>query len=92
MRPTDNSSKECSVRPRQHLPPESLGEQQRTRAVHVTLTLQSAHTQFPVGTSKKRPRVTARECADTISLRIRRYCMMGVLRWPYLSTPEGTKA
>jgi hypothetical protein len=43
------------VRPRQHLPPRSLGEQQRARPVYITLTLHKSHTQFPVGTSEKRP-------------------------------------
>jgi hypothetical protein len=54
-RSTERSIKERSVRPRQHLPPRSLGKQQRARTVHITLTLNKIHTQFPVGTSKKRP-------------------------------------
>jgi hypothetical protein len=43
-----------SVRSRQHRPPGSLGEQQRTGTVHITLTLHKSDTQFPVGTSKER--------------------------------------
>jgi hypothetical protein len=43
-----------SVRSRQHRPTGSLGVQQRTGAVHITLTLHKSYTQFPVGTSKER--------------------------------------
>jgi hypothetical protein len=50
-----HSIKERSVRPRQHLPPSSLDDQQRTGAVHITLTLHESYTQLPVGTSKERP-------------------------------------
>jgi hypothetical protein len=94
---TEHSIKEGSVGSRQHLPPGSLGEQQRSRAVHVTLTLHQSQTQFPVGTefgsgaSKKRPLVTAREHDDAISLRVRRNRMMGLPRCPYVSTLAGTK-
>jgi hypothetical protein len=42
-----------SVRSRQHRPPGSLGEQQRTGTVHITLTLHKSNTQVPVGTSKE---------------------------------------
>jgi hypothetical protein len=52
----DTTFKERSVHPRQHLLPCSHGRQQRTRAVHMTMPLHWSHTQFPVGTSKKRPR------------------------------------
>jgi hypothetical protein len=38
-----------------HLPPQSIGERPRARAVHRTLTLHKSQSQFPVGTSKKRP-------------------------------------
>jgi hypothetical protein len=48
------SIKVRSVRSRQHRPPGSLGEQQRTGTVHITLTLHKSYTQFPVGTSKER--------------------------------------
>jgi hypothetical protein len=51
---TQRSIKVRSVRSRQHRPPGSLGEQQRTGAVHTTLTLHKSYTQFPVGTSKER--------------------------------------
>jgi hypothetical protein len=58
-RTTEHSIKERNVRPRQHLPPRSLGEQQghvyRARAVHVTLTLHKSHIRCPVGTGKKQP-------------------------------------
>jgi hypothetical protein len=54
MLTTEHSIEESSVRPRQHLPRTSLGEQQRTRAVHITLTLHESYTQLPVGTSKER--------------------------------------
>jgi hypothetical protein len=55
MRTTEHSIEERSVRPKQHLPPRSLGDQQRTRAVHITLTLHESYTQLLVGTSKRRP-------------------------------------
>jgi hypothetical protein len=55
MRTTEHSIKERSVRPRQYLPPRSLGEQQRRRTVHITLTLHESDTQLRVGTSKERP-------------------------------------
>jgi hypothetical protein len=37
------------------MPPRSLGEQQRTGAVHITLTLPKSKTQLPVDTSKEQP-------------------------------------
>jgi hypothetical protein len=52
---TSLSIKVRSVRSRQHRPPRSLGKQQRTGAIHITLTLNKSYTQFPVGTSKERP-------------------------------------
>jgi hypothetical protein len=52
---TQRSIKERSVCHRQQLPLSCLGEQQHARAVHKALTLHRSHTQFPTGTSKKRP-------------------------------------
>jgi hypothetical protein len=52
-----NTIKEGSFRPRRHVPPRCLGEQQHTRAVHITLTLHQIHTLLPVDTSKERPPV-----------------------------------
>jgi hypothetical protein len=54
MRTTELSIKKRIVRPRQHLPPGSLGQQQRTGAVHRTLTLHGSWVQFLMATSEKR--------------------------------------
>jgi hypothetical protein len=55
----EHSIKEGRARPRQHLPPCSVGEQQRTRADHMYKTLMlyksDSHAQFPVSTGEKRP-------------------------------------
>jgi hypothetical protein len=59
----------------------------RPTAVHINLPLHKSHAQFPVGTSKKRPRVTARERAEAMSLRVRMYRMMGLLRCLHTGAP-----
>jgi hypothetical protein len=65
---TQRSIKVRSVRSRQHRPPGSLGEHQRTGAVHITLTLHKSHTQFPVGTSKERSSGNSRrECRRDVA-------------------------
>jgi hypothetical protein len=62
------SIKEGSVRSRQHRPPGSLGEQQRTGAVHIILTLHKSYTQLPVGTSKERsPGDSKRACRRDVA-------------------------
>jgi hypothetical protein len=59
---TERSIKEERVSPWKYLPSRSLGEQQRTRTVHITLSLYKCNTEFPVGTSKKQPLVIQGEC------------------------------
>jgi hypothetical protein len=90
MRTTEHSIKERSVRRRQHLPPRSLGEQQCTRAVHITLTLHEVTLSSWWALSRNDPRVTATK-RPAISLRVRRYRMMGLPRCPRVSTLAGTR-
>jgi hypothetical protein len=59
---------------------------------HITImALYRSHVQLPVGSSKKQPRMTSTERADGISLRVRMYPIMGLLKCLYISTLAGNK-
>jgi hypothetical protein len=73
-----------------HLQPRSVGEEQRARAVHVTLTLHKSHTQLPVGTHKKRPwgdsqRARRRDIAQDMELCVAPWACRGASTqaWPW---------